>query len=151
MIGIKPDISTATEPLNATIRILLVEDNVDNQFLFCAFVKRLSCQIEVAENGAIGVEKFKSGSYDLVLMDMQMPVMDGLTAVREIRRHELSAGLARTPVLMLTANALPEHIAAAEAAGADGHLSKPVTAATLFAAIAALERQERMGVAAARG
>ena len=65
MIGIKPDISASTVPSSAAIRILLVEDNVDNQFLFCAFVKKLSCQIEVAENGAIGVEKFKSGSYDL--------------------------------------------------------------------------------------
>jgi CheY-like chemotaxis protein len=68
-------------------------------------------------------------------MDMQMPVMDGLTAIREIRRVELEDSLPRTPVIMLTANALPDQIAAAVEAGADLHLSKPFTAGALFDAI----------------
>ena len=133
MIGIKPDISTATGPLNATIRILLVEDNVDNQFLFCAFVKRLSCQIEVAENGAIGVEKFKSGSYDLVLMDMQMPVMDGYTATQIIRQWENEKGKERTPVIALTANSL--HAEKSLAAGCTAHVTKPVPKDTFIGII----------------
>jgi CheY-like chemotaxis protein len=66
---------------------------------------------------------------------MQMPVMDGLTAVREIRRSEAARGGPRLPIIMLTANAMPEHIAEAEAAGADLHLGKPFTAQSLFDAI----------------
>ena len=68
-------------------------------------------------------------------MDMQMPVMDGLEATRSIRTAESAAGLAPTPVIMLTANALPEHVAASRAAGADRHLEKPVTLAALLEAL----------------
>ena len=64
-----------------------------------------------------------------------MPVMDGLTATAEIRAFESGQGRSRTPLLMLTANAMPEHVEAGRKAGADGHLAKPVTTATLFAAI----------------
>jgi len=67
-----------------------------------------------------------------VLMDMQMPVMDGLTATAAIRAFEMQAGRARTPILMLTANAMAEHVEAGRAAGADGHLTKPLTLAALF-------------------
>ena len=68
-------------------------------------------------------------------MDMQMPVLDGLTAVREIRRLERAAGAARLPIIMLTANAMSEHVADALAAGADLHLGKPFTAEALFESI----------------
>jgi len=81
------------------------------------------------------LEAFRTGSFDLILMDMQMPVMDGLSAIAEIRRLELADNLARTPVVMLTANALPEHIANALAVGADLHLAKPFIASALFDAI----------------
>ena len=81
---------------------------------------------------------------DIVLMDMQMPVMDGLTAVREIRRLEAAHAKPRLSIIMLTANAMPEHIADAMAAGADLHLGKPFTAQALFDAIA-----EAMAVCAA--
>ena len=69
-----------------------------------------------------------------------MPVMDGLTATRQIRLHEAAMGLPRTPIVMLTANALPEHIAAAEAAGADRHLAKPFDAAELLGLVVDLPR-----------
>jgi CheY-like chemotaxis protein len=68
-------------------------------------------------------------------MDMQMPAMDGLTATAEIRAFEREHGWDRTPLLMLTANAMPEHIEAGRKAGSDGHLAKPVTMETLFAGI----------------
>jgi len=68
-------------------------------------------------------------------MDMQMPVMDGLTATREIRLHEIAMGMPRTPVVMLTANALPEHIAAGTEAGADRHLAKPFSVEALLAMV----------------
>ena len=94
--------------------------------------------------GQQAVEAFKGGGFDLVLMDMQMPVMDGLTATREIRALEAAGGLKRTPVVMLTANAMAEHVASGRAAGADGHLTKPVTLVSLFEAIAtALDGEAR--------
>ena len=72
------------------------------------------------------------GGFDLILMDMQMPVMDGLTAIRAIRACERAAGPAAHPDLALTANALPEHVEASTNAGADGHLAKPISAPALF-------------------
>lgn len=69
-------------------------------------------------------------------MDMQMPIMDGLTATQEIRLHEATMGLDRTPIVMLTANAMPEHVAAGRAAGADHHLAKPFNAAELLGIVA---------------
>jgi len=86
-------------------------------------------------DGQEALEAFRGGGFDLILMDMQMPVMDGLTATAEIRAFETQQGLGRTPVLMLTANAMADHIEAGRKAGADGHLAKPVTTATLFAGI----------------
>ena len=94
--------------------------------------------LTLAENGAEAVEAFRADRFDLVLMDMQMPVMDGLSATREIRRIETAAGLPRTPVVMLTANALPEHVNAADSAGADRHMSKPINAQTLLETVAEL-------------
>jgi len=75
-------------------------------------------------------------SFDIVLMDLQMPVMDGLTAIREIRKFELAHGRRRTPVLAVTANAMSEHVAASRAAGADHHIAKPVVPQVLLTAIA---------------
>jgi CheY-like chemotaxis protein len=82
-------------------------------------------------------------------MDMQMPVMDGLTAVREIRLHELAMGWGRAPIVMLTANALPEHVAAAQAAGADRHLAKPFDAGDLLSVVAELGGENQQRAAAA--
>jgi len=73
-----------------------------------------------------------------VLMDMQMPVLDGLAAVRELRAEETARRLGHTPVIMVSANALPEHVEASRAAGADAHLSKPIDAASLFGLLEAL-------------
>jgi CheY-like chemotaxis protein len=81
------------------------------------------------------VKAFTAGRFDVILMDMQMPVMDGLTAITHIRAFEQREGLARTPILVLSANALPEHVQAAGEAGADGHLAKPITPPTLLAAL----------------
>ena len=106
-------------------------------------------QLTFVEDGAQAVEAFERGAYDLILMDMQMPVMDGLTALRQIRRRERETGLAHTPAIMLTANALPEHVADATAAGADFHLAKPFTASGLFNVIEqALSSREHNRVAA---
>ena len=84
--------------------------------------------------------------FDAVLMDVQMPVMDGLTATRKIRDFEAAQALARTPILMLTSNSLPEDYDASHAAGADQHLTKPINPAALYSALQqVLEDAEREG------
>jgi two-component system, sensor histidine kinase len=99
--------------------------------------------VVLVDNGAEAVERLEHETFDLVYMDMQMPVMDGLEATRAIRKAERATGRRPTPVIMLSANALPEHIEASRLAGADGHVSKPVTAASLLASLnTALEGQQ---------
>jgi CheY-like chemotaxis protein len=109
---------------------------------------RADVALTSVEDGAQAVQAVCDGDYDLILMDMQMPVMDGLTATREIRLHEAAMGLGRTPIVMLTANALPEHVSAAEVAGADRHLPKPFDAAELLHLVVALPRAAASSIAA---
>ena len=97
----------------------------------------------LVENGQQALDACRDDHFDIVLMDMQMPVMDGLTATREIRALEAREGRPRTPVVMLTANALAEHVAAARAAGADLHLAKPFDAAELIETVLQLPDQLR--------
>ncbi|WP_374513828.1 ATP-binding protein [Brevundimonas sp.] len=118
--------------LDRPVRVLMADDHPVNRKVVEMILGQAEVHLTSVEDGAEAVEAVRGGDYDLVLMDMQMPVMDGLTATREIRLHEAAMGLPRTPVVMLTANALPEHIAAAEAAGADRHLAKPFDAAELL-------------------
>jgi CheY-like chemotaxis protein len=89
------------------------------------------------EDGQQAVERFKAQPFDVVLMDVQMPVMDGLTAIRAIRAHEAALGARRTPVHVVTTNALPEHLSQSIAAGADSHITKPFAAPTLLSAVMA--------------
>ncbi len=117
------------------LRILLADDHPVNRKVIEVLLSGASADLVCVADGKEALDAFQAGDFDLVLMDMQMPVMDGLTATSEIRAFELQQGRNRTPVLMLTANAMPEHIEAGRKAGADGHLAKPVTLATLFAAI----------------
>src|SRR5207253_8453809 len=79
---------------------------------------------------------FKSGEFDIVLMDLQMPVMDGFEAMREIRKFEAEMARRRTPILAVSANAMSEHISASRAAGADQHIAKPVVPDALLQAMA---------------
>ncbi|MDP3803200.1 ATP-binding protein [Brevundimonas sp.] len=119
----------------AALRILLADDHPANRKVIEILLSGSGAELVCAADGREAVEAYQNGGFDLVLMDMQMPVMDGLTATARIRAFEAQRGWPRTPVLMLTANAMAEHVEAGRRAGADGHLSKPVTAATLFAAI----------------
>ena len=124
-------LSIDRQPMN----ILLVEDTVDNQFLFRAYLKSTPWNLDMAENGAIGVEKFKAGKYDLVLMDMHMPVMDGYTATREIRKWEKEKGVKATPIIALTAYALKEELRKSIEAGCNDHITKPVKKEKLIESI----------------
>jgi PAS domain S-box-containing protein len=114
------------------LRVLVADDHPTNRKVVELLLADYA-EVVCVENGREAVDAAFSSRFDVILMDMQMPVMDGLTAVREIRRREPEH--ARVPILMLTANALPEHVAASHQAGADGHLNKPITASALLEAI----------------
>jgi CheY-like chemotaxis protein len=107
--------------------VLLVEDNPDNRLLIQAFLQKTSVRLFTAENGAEALAILEERAFDLVLMDMQMPVMDGYTAVREIRAREQRLQGARAPIVALTASALPADVERTIAAGCDAHLAKPVS------------------------
>lgn len=109
-----------------SLSILLVEDAEDIRYFVNALIKKTPHSLEMAENGEIGVNKFISGHYDLVLMDIQMPVMDGLTAVAKIREWERKNNGEQTPVIALTAHAYKEEKEKCIRAGCTGHVSKPV-------------------------
>ncbi|MCR9142111.1 MAG: ATP-binding protein [bacterium] len=125
------------------LRILLAEDNDDNQALFYAFLKREPHNIDSVENGLEALQKFQEQDYDVVFMDIQMPVMDGLTAVRRIRQWEanqFAAGLRirRCPIYALSAHAFREEIDRSLEAGCDGHIAKPLVKRTLLDVLATL-------------
>ncbi len=117
------------------LRILLVEDAEANRRVFRAYLKRTSHILDMAENGKEGFEKFMAGKYDLVLMDMRMPIMDGYTATGEIRRWEREGGRHPTPILALTAHALKEERQKCLDAGCDDFLAKPVKKADFLKVI----------------
>jgi PAS domain S-box-containing protein len=119
--------SRPVEASDGALKVLLAEDHPVNRKVVAMILGAAGVELTEVENGAEAVEAERTGGFDLVLMDMQMPVMDGLTAIRAIRRRERDQGRRATPILTLTANALPEHAEASRQAGADGHLTKPIT------------------------
>jgi signal transduction histidine kinase/CheY-like chemotaxis protein len=108
-------------------RILVVEDNPINLEVAVGMLESLGCSTETADNGRMAIEAMNGGSFDAVLMDCQMPVMDGLTATAEIRRREVSTGKPRVPIIAVTANAMEGDRERCLAAGMDDFLSKPFT------------------------
>ena len=108
------------------LKILLVEDTPDNVLLVQAYLKKSPYELDIAENGKVAVDKFKAGHYDLVLMDIQMPVMDGFTAIEKIREWEKKDGREQTVVVALTAYAMKEEVKKMLKVGFDAHLSKPI-------------------------
>lgn len=132
-----PAETRATQDLAAPdrrLRVLLAEDNAANRALIAALTAPLDIELDMVENGAEAVSAIRCADYDLVLMDMQMPVMDGPSASRAIRG--LSGPASRTPIVALTANVLPEQIEQCRASGMQGHVAKPVDPRALFAAMA---------------
>ena len=120
-----------------SLRVLLAEDHVINQRLVEVILEPMGVSLTKAENGDEALRAYMTGDFGLVLMDMQMPVMDGLAATRAIRDFETTLpNRRRTPIIMLSANAMRQHVDEAIAAGADFHLAKPVTLASLRGAVA---------------
>lgn len=116
-------------------KILLVEDNEMNRDMLSRRLSRKGHEVEMAENGRRGVEMAASGGYDLILMDMSLPVMDGWEATRRIKADPATAGV---PVIALTAHAMASDRAAALEAGCDDYDSKPVDLPRLLGKISAL-------------
>ena len=124
-----PDLSIAGA------RVLVAEDHPTNQKVVELILESVGVAPTIVENGQLALDLLKQERFDVVLMDMQMPELDGLSATALLREHERENGLPRTPVIMLTANALDEHIRAGQDAGADLHLSKPIHAQALIESI----------------
>jgi signal transduction histidine kinase/ActR/RegA family two-component response regulator len=119
------------------LRVLVADDHPTNRQVVKLILDSVGVDVVCVEDGQQAVAAYEAGGIDLILMDMQMPVMDGLTAIRTIRRLEQAGAAARTPILVLSANAMPEHVSAALAAGAEAHVAKPVTPSALIDAIEA--------------
>jgi PAS domain S-box-containing protein len=116
-------------------RILMADDAPGNRELVSAILRGLGLEIDTVCDGAEAVQAMQTGAYDLVLMDVHMPVMDGLTATREIRRMQAGSGH-RTPILALTANVQADQVARCLDSGMDGHLAKPIQIPELAGALA---------------
>ena len=134
------------------LRILLADDSPDNRLLITAYLKKSGYALDEVEDGQAALDHFMTRAYDVVLMDIQMPVLDGYSAVREIRRWEAVNQRGRTPIIALSAAALEADVHRAIEVGCDMHVSKPVKKSTLLKAIAtAVENSPRGDAAATAG
>jgi PAS domain S-box-containing protein len=119
----------------APLRLLIAEDHPINRKVVAMILEPYGTDITFANNGLEALAHFDAARFDAILMDMQMPEMDGLTAIRAIREREARLGLVRTPIAVLSANAMAEHVASSLNAGSDTHIAKPVTAQSLSSGI----------------
>ncbi len=117
------------------LKILFADDSIDNRTLIGAFLKKTPYHLDEVENGRQAIDRFITGNYDLVLMDIQMPEVDGYAATRAIRVWEREHNRARTPIVALTASVFSDAVRLTQAAGCDSHVGKPVKKATLLRAI----------------
>ncbi len=122
------------------LRLLVAEDNPMNRRVVELLLAQSGLEITFAENGREAVDRFSRGRFDMVLMDLQMPIMGGLAATRAIREWEQANNRSRTPIIAVSANATDDHVAEAKDAGADDHVAKPIVRETLFDAIARFGR-----------
>ncbi|MFZ5717899.1 MAG: ATP-binding protein [Pseudomonadota bacterium] len=150
----RPASLQAAEPANASddgdLRILAAEDNATNQQVLAAVLGSLGIDVHIVPDGKEAVEAWRTGSYDLILMDIQMPVMDGITAAATIREAEKTGGRRRTPIVALTANALTHQVEEYLAVGMDAHVAKPIEIAKLYDAISTVLNAAATGGGAAK-
>jgi CheY-like chemotaxis protein/anti-sigma regulatory factor (Ser/Thr protein kinase) len=127
-------------------RVLAAEDNSINRLVLRTLLGQFGVEPTIVENGAQAVEAWLGGDWDVILMDVQMPVLDGFGAARAIRAREAAEGLSRTPIIALTANAMPHQRDECLASGMDGFVAKPIDVRAL---ISALDTAVRQGAGAA--
>ena len=135
--AVAPRLERAESP-SISLRVLAAEDNRVNQLVLKTLLHQIGVDPVVVDDGQAAIEAWESQAWDVILMDIQMPRVDGPTAVRAIREQERASGRARTPILALTANAMPDQVAAYLAAGMDGHIAKPIETLRLFEALQAV-------------
>ena len=141
----------APETERQNLRVLAAEDNEINQLVLQTLLGQIGVTPTVVGDGASVLEAWEAGDWDVILMDVQMPRMDGPTATREIRRREAASGRSRVPIVALTANAMAHQVQDYIAAGMDDFVAKPIEVGALFAALQrALETPEREAERAAR-
>jgi PAS domain S-box-containing protein len=131
----EPARSHAADTDQTALRVLAAEDNAVNQLVLKTMLEQAGITPTIVGDGRAAVEAWRGQAWDLVLMDVQMPVMDGIAATRAIRELEAAEGRARTPILALTANAMTHHVAEYLAADMDGFVAKPIEVGQLFAAM----------------
>jgi PAS domain S-box-containing protein len=148
----EPQDSAFAPEAERRLRVLAAEDNSVNQLVLKTLLGQVGVEPVMVFDGQAAVEAWARESWDLILMDVQMPVMDGPAAVAEIRAREAAEGRVRTPIVALTANAMEHQVSAYLSGGMDGYVAKPIEAARLFAALqAALDSQPQPRVEAAAG
>jgi len=134
---------TSEEALDGrALRILAAEDNAVNQLVLKTLLHQAGIEPVIVDDGRAAVETWEAGTWDVILMDVQMPVLDGPSATAMIRQREQAQGRARTPIIALTANAMAHQVAEYRAAGMDGFVAKPIEIGKLFAVL-----QEVLGAA----
>jgi len=131
------------------LRVLAAEDNAVNQLVLKTLLHQLGVEPTVVDNGEAALEAWEAAQWDVILMDIQMPVMDGLAAAAAIRAREAETGRARTPIVALTANAMSHQVEQYLAAGMDSHVAKPIEAAALFAALSTVTAERADDASAA--
>jgi len=134
-IAHKTPVLSAEDGAEISLRVLAAEDNAVNQLVLRTMLQQAGIEPVIVADGQAAVEAWERGDWDIVLMDIQMPVMDGVTAVRAIREREVALGRPRTPILALTANAMAHQVAEYAAKGMDGFVAKPIDISQLFSAI----------------
>jgi PAS domain S-box-containing protein len=130
------------EELGASLRVLAAEDNLVNQIVLKTLLAQSGVDPTIVSNGQEAVDAWRSGSWDIILMDVQMPVMDGLDAVKAIRALEAELKRPRTPIIALTANAMSHQVATYSEAGMDAFVAKPIDIGQLFASMHAMLKIE---------
>jgi signal transduction histidine kinase/ActR/RegA family two-component response regulator len=143
-----PEAVAVTTRPGARPRILAADDNPTNQKVIAAILAPLGAEVELVADGAACIESWKRGGYDIILMDIHMPGMDGVEAARTIRELERAEGRARTPIVAVTASALAHQVESYLAAGMDGHVAKPIEVTKLYAAIETAMSAARLADAA---
>jgi CheY-like chemotaxis protein/anti-sigma regulatory factor (Ser/Thr protein kinase) len=134
--GISDTLAVEDQPSSGQIRVLLVDDSVENRVLMRLLLSRHHLAVDEANNGRDAVDLFEQNEYELILMDIQMPLMDGYTATRMMRRIEERLGRRRTPIVALTAHAYEADIRKCKEAGCDDHVAKPFKKKVLLQCLA---------------
>ena len=135
--GASSEMDAFDEPLGA-LRLLAAEDNPTNQVVLSTVMQVFGFELTLVDDGAQAVEAWRTQDFDAILMDVQMPVMDGVQATRAIRAAERDSGRPRIPIIALSANAFHHQIAEYLAAGMDAHVAKPIELSALNEALEAV-------------